>query len=133
MARKKTEDQVKKHLTKIRQIDGGWEAMLNILWRRRIIAMLKEARIAQGLTQAQVAERMGVTQGRVAEIENDPWPDPYVSTLAAYAHALGGEILIEAVPKPDLTEPDDLSEYSEEYLAQDHDDLPLDERIRNGA
>lgn len=100
MAKKSTEAQVKKHLTKIRQIDGGWEAMLDILYRRRIIAMLREVRQSKGMTQAQAAAAMGVTQGRIAEIENEVFPDPLITTLASYAHALGAELVIEARPLP---------------------------------
>lgn len=95
---KDTEEQVKKHLAKIVKIDGGYDALRDIMWRKTIVERLRSVRRAQGITQAQIAERMGVTQGRVAEIENEPWPDPYISTLARYAHALGMAVEFEAVP-----------------------------------
>ncbi|BCJ42860.1 hypothetical protein GCM10010168_04000 [Actinoplanes ianthinogenes] len=56
---------------------------------------LAERRKAIGLTQAEVAERMGVTKGRVSQIERGD-----VSTLEAigrYVEALGGRLQISAV------------------------------------
>jgi DNA-binding XRE family transcriptional regulator len=50
---------------------------------------LADAREASGLTRAQVAERMGVSQGQVARIEN-PGNEPYsLRTLRRYIRALG--------------------------------------------
>ena len=56
---------------------------------------LAERRKAMGLTQAQGAERMGVTKSRVSEIERGE-----VSTIdadARYVTAIGGTIQISAV------------------------------------
>lgn len=52
-------------------------------------------RKAQGFTQAQVAEAMGVTQGRVSQIERGA-ARLDTSTMAAYLHAIGGELTITA-------------------------------------
>lgn len=60
---------------------------------RRIAGLrLGEIRKRLGLTQQVVAERMGVSQRRVSAIENGTLSVVQVSTLAAYAEALGGEL-----------------------------------------
>lgn len=51
---------------------------------------LAELRRARGFTQAQVAERMGVTKGRVSQIERGKISGQDV--LARYAVALGGRL-----------------------------------------
>jgi DNA-binding XRE family transcriptional regulator len=51
---------------------------------------LAEVRRARGLTQQQVAERMGVTKGRVSQIEQGKISGQNV--LARYAAALGGRL-----------------------------------------
>jgi DNA-binding XRE family transcriptional regulator len=61
---------------------------------------LAERRKALGLTQAQVAERMGVTKSRVSQIERGE-----VSTIdaeARYVQAVDGHIQISAVFGDDL-------------------------------
>ena len=50
--------------------------------------MLKRLRMKQGLTQVQVAERLGVYQSRVAKLENGE-RSLHVSELLEYANALG--------------------------------------------
>jgi DNA-binding XRE family transcriptional regulator len=51
---------------------------------------LAEVRRARGFTQAQIAERMGVTKGRVSQIERGRISGQDV--LARYAAALGGRL-----------------------------------------
>ncbi|TDO45493.1 helix-turn-helix protein [Kribbella sp. VKM Ac-2571] len=51
---------------------------------------LAEIRRGRGLTQAQVAERMGVTKGRVSQIEQGKISGQEV--LLRYAAALGGRL-----------------------------------------
>lgn len=51
---------------------------------------LAELRRARGLTQQQVAERMGVTKGRVSQIEQGKVSGQEV--VARYAEALGGRL-----------------------------------------
>ena len=51
---------------------------------------LAEVRRARGLTQQQVADRMGVTKGRVSQIERGKISGHDV--LARYATALGGRL-----------------------------------------
>lgn len=49
-------------------------------------------RQALGLTQVELAKRLEVTQGNVAQLEKRG--DLLVSTLASYLHAIGGEVRI---------------------------------------
>jgi DNA-binding XRE family transcriptional regulator len=51
---------------------------------------LAEVRRARGLTQRQVAERMGVTKGRVSQIERGRVAGQDI--VARYAAALGGRL-----------------------------------------
>ncbi|MEV6844296.1 helix-turn-helix transcriptional regulator [Actinoplanes sp. NPDC051411] len=51
---------------------------------------LAEVRRARGLTQQQVAERIGVTKGRVSQIEQGKVAGQEV--VARYAKALGGRL-----------------------------------------
>jgi len=51
---------------------------------------LAEVRRTRGLTQQQVAERMGVTKGRISQIERGKVSGQDV--LARYATALGGRL-----------------------------------------
>jgi len=55
---------------------------------------LAEQRVRLGLTQAQVAERMGVRQERVSAIERAEPGATEVRTLAGYVEALGGRLEI---------------------------------------
>jgi DNA-binding XRE family transcriptional regulator len=64
---------------------GRQELMAQVIGRR-----LAELRRARGLTQVVVAERMGVTKGRVSQIERGQASGQDV--LARYAAALGGRL-----------------------------------------
>ncbi len=55
---------------------------------------LAEERKRLGLTQKQVAEAMGVTAGRVSQIENGDLDVNEVATLSRYAQALGAKLRI---------------------------------------
>ncbi len=61
---------------------------------------LAERRKALGLSQADVAETMGVTKSRISQIERGEVST--VETIARYVQALGGEIQISAVFGDDL-------------------------------
>jgi predicted XRE-type DNA-binding protein len=53
---------------------------------------LAEARKRRNLTQAQVAKAMGITQGRISQIERGEVREAEVETLTRYAAALGGTL-----------------------------------------
>ena len=51
---------------------------------------LEEIRKRRGLTQVQVADRLGITQGNVSQLEHRT--ELYLSTLREYVEALGGRL-----------------------------------------
>jgi predicted XRE-type DNA-binding protein len=53
-------------------------------------AMLETRRQAAGLTQAEVAKRMGVAQSTVSRLESDRWQDLRLGELVAYLQACKG-------------------------------------------
>jgi transcriptional regulator with XRE-family HTH domain len=55
---------------------------------------LAEERKRLGLTQREVADLMGVTPGRVSQIENGDLEANEVATLGRYARALGARMRI---------------------------------------
>ncbi len=58
------------------------------------------ARTAQGLTQAQVAEKIGTTQSAVARMESGSGKhSPSLATLSKYAEALGCKLEVRLVRK----------------------------------
>lgn len=64
---------------------------------------LLRARQQAGLTQAEVAERMGVAQASVARLESSAGNRkhaPSISTLRRYANAVGCDLRIVLAPKP---------------------------------
>jgi transcriptional regulator with XRE-family HTH domain len=68
---------------------------------RRVAAIemgiyLDELRRGRGVTQADVAQRLGTSQSHVAQLEV-PKKDIHLSTLASYIEALGGELRLQAV------------------------------------
>jgi len=60
-----------------------------------------KARTSQGLTQAQVAEKIGTTQSAVARMESGSGKhSPSFATLSKYADALGCKLEVRLVRKP---------------------------------
>jgi DNA-binding XRE family transcriptional regulator len=57
---------------------------------------LAEVRKRQKATQVELAERMGISQARVSDIERGRLGRSEVDTLAAYVNALGGKLKIIA-------------------------------------
>jgi DNA-binding XRE family transcriptional regulator len=58
-----------------------------------LLSGLIDLRIAKGLTQAEVASRMGVTQPAIAALEAHD-ANPTITTLVRYAHALHAKVTI---------------------------------------
>lgn len=59
-----------------------------------------KARAAQGLTQAQVAQKIGTTQSAVARMESGSGKhSPSLATLSKYAEALGCKLEVKLVRK----------------------------------
>lgn len=64
-----------------------------------------KARAAAGVTQAEVAERIGTTQSAIARLESVSGKySPSLATLQKYAHALGCRLELRLVKKSQLTE-----------------------------
>lgn len=64
------------------------------------------ARAAQGLTQAQVAEKIGTTQSAVARMESGSGKhSPSLATLSRYAEALGCKLEVRLVRNTLLAKP----------------------------
>ncbi len=66
------------------------EAAKSALWLQ-----LVEARLAAGLTQKQMAERLGVSQAQVARIEKEDYDAYTLTTLRKYVAALGAGFSLE--------------------------------------
>lgn len=58
---------------------------------------LRELREQAGLTQAQLAERIGVGQRQVSKIENGDIDSAKVGTVRKYLEAVGGNLTLEYV------------------------------------
>ena len=77
---------------------GGEEAVTGARQRNQAYIdghRLAERRKALGLTQAQVAEKMGVTKSRVSQVERGEVST--IEVVARYVQAIGGQIQISAV------------------------------------
>ncbi|GGK34083.1 helix-turn-helix domain-containing protein [Nocardia camponoti] len=61
---------------------------------------LKELRQGVGVTQAELAAALGVSQARVSQIENGDLAAMELETLRAYARALGGHVDISVSVGP---------------------------------
>lgn len=63
-----------------------------------------KARASAGMSQAEVAEKMGTTQSAVARLESGRGKhSPSLATLRKYAHALGYRIDLRLVKKEENT------------------------------
>ena len=73
--------------------------------KKELWLQLVEARQAAGLTQAQLAERLGVSQSQVAKIERRGYEAYTLTTLRRYVRALGVDFALEVkirhVPDPE--------------------------------
>jgi DNA-binding XRE family transcriptional regulator len=58
---------------------------------------LAELRHRQDVTQAQLAETLGVSQPRISQIESGDVDDSELATLRSYVEALGGRLEVVAV------------------------------------
>ena len=70
--------------------------------RRRLVADLTEQRRSAGLSQTEVAARMGTSQSAVARLESGD-ADVRVSTLERYAAAIGSQLAWQARAQPGTT------------------------------
>ena len=81
------------------QADPGMEQRVETLMREMEIDMgLTALRKASGLSQNELAKRIGVTQPAVAKIESGRVKNLELKTLLKYVAALGGRVKIEILP-----------------------------------
>jgi DNA-binding XRE family transcriptional regulator len=66
--------------------------------RLKVISQIIELREKTGMTQSELANRLGVSQPFIARIENDEAANLSLQTLTKIIDALGGEIEINIRP-----------------------------------
>lgn len=86
----KTHSELKKKLLADPAVRGEYDALEGEF---ALVAQLIEARARAGLTQAQVAERMGTKQAAVARLEGGRVL-PSLDTLRRYAEATGTKLVV---------------------------------------
>jgi HTH-type transcriptional regulator/antitoxin HipB len=72
---------------------------------QQLRTILRSLRQARGLTQAQLGQRIGVTQKRIARIEAAPEKTGY-DQIARIVTALGGRLVIDAPTRQRAAEPE---------------------------
>lgn len=65
---------------------------LREIYREILEYKLKELRKQQGLTQQQLADKLGVTQNRISKLERLDLDRAELQTIRSYVNALGGEL-----------------------------------------
>lgn len=94
-----------------RQLDGERDEILTEARRRKRIhdtvtaelrqafRILKQERIAQGLSLADMRDRTGMSRSAISRLENDETANPTIETLSRYAEALGKQLAITLADK----------------------------------
>ena len=85
-------------MERARRRPGFDEAYEELEAEYALIHELLAARTRAGMTQEQVAERMGTTKSAVSRLEAGGSHSPSVSTLERYARAVGCEVEIRLTP-----------------------------------
>ena len=80
-------------------IPGYTEARQEAAAEFRLLSELLDARKRAGLTQEDVALRMGTTRSAISRLEGSRKHLPALSTLRRYADALGCDVVIHLVPR----------------------------------
>lgn len=81
------------------QVPGYSEARHEAAVEFRLLRQLLEARQRAGLTQEEVAVRMGTTRSAISRLEGSRKHLPALSTLRRYADVLGCDVEISLVPR----------------------------------
>jgi DNA-binding XRE family transcriptional regulator len=61
---------------------------------QQVIALLKAARLEQGLSLAEVGESSGIGKANLSRLENDASPNPTWDTIARYAESVGRRLQV---------------------------------------
>jgi transcriptional regulator with XRE-family HTH domain len=64
----------------------------------QVMRDLLAARLRAGLTQEEVARRMGTSKSTISRLEGNTDHSPSISSLWRYAHAVGYQLRIRLVP-----------------------------------
>ena len=86
-------------LAKARSRKGFAEAYDALELEYGVVTQLLKARTRAGLTQDDVAERMGTTKSAVSRLEGSGKHAPSLATLRKYAQAVGCELQVRLVPQ----------------------------------
>lgn len=90
------------HRTSDRPVEDGtsWtpEEIRELVQVETIPLLVKKMRQSQSMTLAQVAEKVGVSRGRVGQLEMEG-ANLEVATLAKLAHAMGYTLQVQLVPE----------------------------------
>ncbi|WP_216922941.1 helix-turn-helix transcriptional regulator [Synechococcus sp. CCAP 1479/9] len=81
------------------QVPGYSEARQEAAVEFRLLRQLLEARRRAGLTQEDVALRMGTTRSAISRLEGSRKHLPALTTLRRYADVLGCDVEISLVPR----------------------------------
>ena len=65
-----------------------------------LLQQLKDARVAQGLSLADVMDRTGIDRSALSKLETGQRPNPTVETLVRYAKALGMRLVVTLEDAP---------------------------------
>lgn len=74
--------------------ESAIQAEIEALRKREEAYRLAEVRRSQNLTQVQLAEKLGVSQKRVSQVERGDVLDLKLGTLKRYAAGLGGRLKV---------------------------------------
>lgn len=96
MKKERLATEILKHTT---GIDPATDpAMQQIAEDYRVAQLVYDARIAAGLTQKQLAERVGTTQSVISQLEDADYEGHSLSMLRRIADALGQRVAIRFEP-----------------------------------
>lgn len=74
--------------------DAFETTMGELMQLRQIAHLLKNARLEQSLTLAEISERTGIDQGALSRFENGSSINPTLSTISRIATALGKSVQV---------------------------------------
>ena len=84
---------------RVERIPGYVEARQEAAVEFRLLRQLLDARKRAGLTQEEVATRMGTTRSAISRLEGSRKHLPALTTLRRYADVLGCDVEINLVPR----------------------------------
>lgn len=94
------EELVKTGLEELMAEPAAWDLVLDLLERRALRDAYVSQRVVRGMTRADLAAQLGVTEASVTRFEEENWPDPHLSTLRRYSLALGLVVRTDVFDKP---------------------------------